>query len=186
MGTRLIPDGTLRGVHFVQTPGYVQVTGVGDLTKLNIPRGDAGGYVFANLSIPLVAKSGLLGSLTPMVLMETVCLISDPMNIRFTETPIGNPIGGIVFSSAFTGQIEQLHEWTVGSCYFLHGDCRLNCHPQNFMSATQFCFRGCRDGPNAAALCQHIYDEMGCEWNMPASYDAGVFEQCAGDTGEVA
>ena len=25
----------------------------------------------------------------------------------------GNPIGGLVFSSAF-GQLEQIHEWTVG------------------------------------------------------------------------
>lgn len=53
------------------------------------------------------------------------------------------------------------------------------------MSDSEFCFRGCKDGGNAPALCQHIYDEMGCMWNMPASYDAGVFEQCAGDTGEV-
>jgi hypothetical protein len=32
---------------------------------------------------------------------------------------------------------------------------------------------------------QHIYDVMGCEWNMPANYDAGVFESCEGDSGEV-
>ena len=42
-GTRVIPDGAIRGAHFVQTPDYVQVTGVGDLTKLNIRAGDAGG-----------------------------------------------------------------------------------------------------------------------------------------------
>ena len=42
-GTRTIPDGTLKGVHFVKTPHYVQVTGVGDFTKMNIRRGDAGG-----------------------------------------------------------------------------------------------------------------------------------------------
>ena len=30
-------------MHFVQTPDYVQITGVGDLTKLNIPAGDDGG-----------------------------------------------------------------------------------------------------------------------------------------------
>ncbi len=42
-GTRLIPDGAISGAHFVQTPDYVQVTGVGDLTKINIPQGDAGG-----------------------------------------------------------------------------------------------------------------------------------------------
>ena len=42
-GTRLIPDGAITGAHFVQTPDYVQVTGVGDLTKINIPQGDEGG-----------------------------------------------------------------------------------------------------------------------------------------------
>jgi len=42
-GTRLIPQGTLKGVHFVKTPQYVQITGQGDFTKINIPGGDAGG-----------------------------------------------------------------------------------------------------------------------------------------------
>jgi hypothetical protein len=42
-GARTIPNGALTGVHFVKTPEYVQVTGVGDLTKLNIPKGDSGG-----------------------------------------------------------------------------------------------------------------------------------------------
>lgn len=35
-----MPAGTLTGVHFVKTPDYVQVTGVGDFTKINIRRGD--------------------------------------------------------------------------------------------------------------------------------------------------
>lgn len=42
-GTRTIPDGTLSGVHFLKTPDYVQVTGQGDFTKLNLPKGDEGG-----------------------------------------------------------------------------------------------------------------------------------------------
>jgi len=42
-GTRLIPQGALQGVHFLETPDYVQVTGVGDLTKIDIQAGDAGG-----------------------------------------------------------------------------------------------------------------------------------------------
>jgi len=33
----------LKGVHFVKTPDYVQVTGVGDFTVINVPKGDAGG-----------------------------------------------------------------------------------------------------------------------------------------------
>lgn len=42
-GTRVMPEGTITGAHFVQTPDYVQVTGVGDLTKINIPDHDEGG-----------------------------------------------------------------------------------------------------------------------------------------------
>ncbi|KAJ7582716.1 hypothetical protein C8J56DRAFT_792081 [Mycena floridula] len=129
-GTRLIPDGAITGAHFVQTPDFVQVTGVGDLTKLNIPAGDAGGEL-------------------------------DPHGADGN----GNPIGGLVFSNSF-GQLEQIHEWT------------------NFVSANEFCFRACKPGPNAAEWCQHIYDVMGCAWNMPASYSAGVFEQCDADSGE--
>jgi hypothetical protein len=39
-GTRVMPQGTLKGVHFVKTPDYVQVTGVGDFTKINVKKGD--------------------------------------------------------------------------------------------------------------------------------------------------
>jgi len=42
-GTRLIPDGALHGVHFVTTPDYVQVTGVGNFTGLGVRKGDSGG-----------------------------------------------------------------------------------------------------------------------------------------------
>ncbi|KAF5311021.1 hypothetical protein D9619_007903 [Psilocybe cf. subviscida] len=128
-GTRLIPDGAIKGAHFVQTPDFVQVTGIGDLTKINIPAGDAGGEL-------------------------------DPHGADGN----GNPIGGLVFSSAF-GSLEQIHEWT------------------SFVSDTEFCFRACKPGPKAATFCQHIYDVMGCEWNMPANYGAG-FESCQGDSGQ--
>ncbi|RDB28045.1 hypothetical protein Hypma_002193 [Hypsizygus marmoreus] len=129
-GARLIPDGTISGAHFVQTPDFVQITGVGNLTFLNIPAGDTGGEL-------------------------------DPHG----QDGLGNPIGGLVFSSAF-GQLQEIFEWT------------------NFISDTQFCFRACKPGPMAPTWCQHIYDVMGCAWNMPANYDAGVFENCKGDSGE--
>ncbi|ESK95929.1 macrofage activating glycoprotein [Moniliophthora roreri MCA 2997] len=128
-GTRLIPDGSLKGVHFVKTPHYVQVTGVGDFTSMNIPRGDDGGEL-------------------------------DPHG----ADGLGNPIGGLVYGSGF-GSNLQYHEWT------------------NFVSYNEFCFRACV-GANAPTLCQHIYDVMGCAWNMPANYNAGVFENCEGDDGE--
>ncbi|KAF7773122.1 CAZyme family CBM13 [Agaricus bisporus var. burnettii] len=123
-GTRVIPDGTLKGVHFVETPDYVQITGQGDFTKINIPAGDSGGEL---------DNRGADGR--------------------------GNPIGGLVYGNSF-GQGQQFHEWT------------------NFMSDHEFCFRACR-GPKAMELCNHVFDEMGCYWNMPANYDPG-FENCEG------
>lgn len=42
-GTRVMPEGTLKGVHWVTTKDYVQVTGVGDFTKINVAKGDYGG-----------------------------------------------------------------------------------------------------------------------------------------------
>ncbi len=52
------------------------------------------------------------------------------------------------------------------------------------MAEGEFCIRACKDGPNAANLCQHIYDLMGCEWNMPGNYNAS-FDACKGESGEV-
>ncbi|KAG7440594.1 uncharacterized protein BT62DRAFT_956800 [Guyanagaster necrorhizus] len=128
--TRLIPEGTITGAHFVKTPDFVQVTGVGDLTKLNVPEGDAGGEL-------------------------------DPHGADGN----GNPVGGLVFSSAF-GELQQMHEWT------------------NFISSEMFCIRACVPGDMAPTWCQHIYDVLGCQWNMPANYSAGTFEDCEGDSGE--
>ncbi|TFK34557.1 macrofage activating glyco protein [Crucibulum laeve] len=125
-GTRTIPNGALKGVHFVKTPDYVQVTGRGDFTKINIPAGDSGGEL---------DNRGADGK--------------------------GNPIGGLVFGNSF-GNGQQYHEWT------------------SFISDTEFCFRACV-GPKATSLCNHIYDLMGCYWNMPANYDENVFEECDGD-----
>jgi hypothetical protein len=53
------------------------------------------------------------------------------------------------------------------------------------MSATQFCIRACKEEAQGPALCNHIYDVMGCDWNMPGNYAAGTFEDCLGDSGPV-
>ena len=58
------------------------------------------------------------------------------------------------------------------------------CCTQNFVAQGEFCIRACKDGPAAAALCQHIYDLMGCRWNMPGNYNAG-FDTCNGESGKV-
>ncbi|KAJ3728542.1 hypothetical protein C8R42DRAFT_654039 [Lentinula raphanica] len=42
-GTRLIPEGTLQGVQLVQSPGYIEIVGFIDQTKLNLQSDDFGG-----------------------------------------------------------------------------------------------------------------------------------------------
>ena len=98
-GTRVIPPGTITGAHFVQTPDYVQVTGVGDLTKVNIPQGDTGGELDPH---------GADGNGRLFVSCHVrLDILTNSWN------DIGNPIGGLVFSTAFGGGPQQIHEWTV-------------------------------------------------------------------------
>ncbi|TIB71849.1 hypothetical protein E3Q23_03609 [Wallemia mellicola] len=40
---RLIPDGTITAVHYQKTPAFVQISALGDFTKVNVLSGDAGG-----------------------------------------------------------------------------------------------------------------------------------------------
>jgi hypothetical protein len=43
-GSRLMPKGTLSGVHWISTPHYIQITGQGDFTKINLdPNNNDGG-----------------------------------------------------------------------------------------------------------------------------------------------
>lgn len=42
-GTRQMPEGTIKGAHFIKTSDFVQVTGTGDFTKINVIPKDEGG-----------------------------------------------------------------------------------------------------------------------------------------------
>lgn len=81
----------------------------------------------------------------------------------------GNPLGGLVYSNAFGTNTDnntytQVHEW------------------HNFMGSNSFCFKVCDpSGPNAADLCQHIYDRIGVSYNCPTAAQDGTFEYCDGD-----
>ena len=85
----------------------------------------------------------------------------------------GNPKGGIVYSNAWggsNGQPAQTHQW------------------MEFMSAELACIRVCRNNDAyGAALCQHIYDVMGCGWVMPSdAYNSqtNAFDSCDSEDGE--
>lgn len=51
-GTRVLPEGTLQGVQFTKTPGYVQVVGFLDQTQIGLQADDYGGEeVILNQSV---------------------------------------------------------------------------------------------------------------------------------------
>ena len=77
----------------------------------------------------------------------------------------GNPIGGLVFSEAFGGGgPQQVIEWHL----FLGGD--------------RFCYKACDQSlPDADKYCEHIYDRIGCDFNIPNNAQKDVFEVCDGD-----
>jgi len=81
----------------------------------------------------------------------------------------GNPLGALVFSNFWSGgstDYLQVVEWN------------------NFMGSNIFCFKACDPNTSAAEqilYCNNVYDLIGCEYNMPASYQDGIFESCLGD-----
>lgn len=80
----------------------------------------------------------------------------------------GNPRGGLVFSNAFGGGLVQVQEWN------------------SFIDSKTYCLRVCKDGPNAWNYCKNIYDELGCEWNMPLpNTGPGTFESCEGEPAQI-
>lgn len=80
----------------------------------------------------------------------------------------GNPLGGLVFSNAWSSgnndSFTQVVEW------------------HNFMGGNAFCFKVCDPTkPNAAKFCEHIYDRIGCAFNAPNAAKNGTFETCDGE-----
>jgi hypothetical protein len=77
----------------VKTPDYVQVTGQGDFTKINVPKGDAGGELDPH---------GADGNGNP-----GMCCSSGSLPLFDVLV-----VGGLVFGNSF-GQALQYHEWTT-------------------------------------------------------------------------
>ncbi|KAH0832847.1 hypothetical protein J3R83DRAFT_11774 [Lanmaoa asiatica] len=82
----------------------------------------------------------------------------------------GNAIGALMYSNGFpsnggnNNSYQQVSDWT------------------NFMGGNTFCLKVCDpNGHNQAALCQNIYDRLGCAYNAPNNAKNGTFEVCDGD-----
>ena len=82
----------------------------------------------------------------------------------------GNPIGGLLYSTAFEADVGQIQWWT------------------EFIGSNQFCMKICNpQGQNNPGYCQHTLDRIGLLYNCPSKYtagggfQAGEFEICDSD-----
>ncbi|KAG2003663.1 hypothetical protein CC2G_004252 [Coprinopsis cinerea AmutBmut pab1-1] len=76
----------------------------------------------------------------------------------------GNPMGGLVYTNAWSGSPQQVIEW------------------HNFLGAQKFCFKACDPrGEFDDRYCEHILDRIGCDYNVPNNARNGTFESCDGD-----
>ncbi|KAF8522963.1 hypothetical protein BU17DRAFT_64162 [Hysterangium stoloniferum] len=95
----------------------------------------------------------------------------------------GNPLGGIVYTRGF-GQNA-----TSFSQQFNNSGTNSMTPTQviewvDFIGSGMFCLKMCNpNDPNGPKLCNHIYDEIGCDYNAIADYDNinGKFEVCDSD-----
>jgi len=181
-GSRTIPQGALTGVHFVQTPDFIQITGVGDLTPMNIQRGDSGGELdghgadgFGNPHGALIYSDAFGGGMT-QITEWTKWVTSDVSNHllhKLTALPSSQPLPSLT----------QLH---VGiriphSCMQARTECLAMVQPRRSWEANLLHSTPIADDDSRPSL-QQVFDEMGCEWNMPADYSRG-FDTCQGDSG---
>ncbi|KAF8515576.1 hypothetical protein JB92DRAFT_3155157 [Gautieria morchelliformis] len=95
----------------------------------------------------------------------------------------GNPLGGIVFTNGF-GQsassfAQQVSSNSSGSTSFTQVVEWID-----FIGSGVFCLKMCNpNDPNGPQLCNHIYDEIGCNFNALADYGQinGTYEVCDSD-----
>ncbi|GAA5838788.1 hypothetical protein JCM5353_000191 [Sporobolomyces roseus] len=84
---------------------------------------------------------------------------------------LGNPLGGLVYSSGLpTGNnqtLEQVISWN------------------EFIGSGEFCLKLCDPSYTDVNYCENKFDLLGCAYNMPASYEDNVFLDCDSDLQEV-
>jgi hypothetical protein len=91
-----------------------------------------------------------------------------------------------MYSNAFpsnggnNASYQQVIDWT--KCVFFLPLVHMSYLPFSFMGGDGFCMKVCDPaGQNQQALCQNIYDRLGCAYNAPNNAQKGVFEVCEGD-----
>ncbi|GAA5911520.1 uncharacterized protein JCM6883_005783 [Sporobolomyces salmoneus] len=91
----------------------------------------------------------------------------------------GNPLGGLLFSDAFGANSSTNGTTGSGTAY------QQVIQWHNFMGGGQFCLKACDPSYELGyAMCEHIFDRIGCVYNAPSSYQQinGTFQSCDGDS----
>lgn len=105
----------------------MQVTGLGDFTRINVQAGDDGGeYDFGAAS-----GEGNREYKTPKSCLDTDGVLTT-IALCFT---MSSAKGNLVFSCS-DKKCTQRHRWML------------------FLSDKQYCLRACEDGPNSEAMCR--------------------------------
>ncbi|KAF8583002.1 hypothetical protein K439DRAFT_1634777 [Ramaria rubella] len=95
----------------------------------------------------------------------------------------GNPLGGIVFTNGFSDNSASFAQAMSSNAS------ESTSYTQvvewiDFIGGGLFCLKMCNPSdPNGPQLCNHIYDEVGCNYNALADYGQinGTFEVCDSD-----
>ncbi|SCV74059.1 BQ2448_6491 [Microbotryum intermedium] len=159
LGGRIMPAGTITGLQFMRTSAYIQFVGYLNQTGLGLQESDSGGE--------LDPHGADLVSLTPG--REVHGFRDHSCLPHSSEHQLGNPLGGLVYSSEFPGAntsgnpYGQVVQWN------------------NFVGSGVFCFKLCFPNVTTPDYCQNKYDIIGCDYNMPSNVSVGEFVSCDGD-----
>jgi len=96
----------------------------------------------------------------------------------------GNPLGGIVFTNGFGMNAASFQQVASSGNFTNNQQYTQVIEWIDFIGSGMFCLKMCNPAdPQAAQLCAHTYDEIGCSFNAIANYGAinGSFEVCDSD-----
>lgn len=95
----------------------------------------------------------------------------------------GNPLGGVMYTNGFSQNAAGIAQ-AISSKAASSTNYTQVIEWIDFIGGGIFCLKMCNpDDPNAASLCNHIYDEVGCNYNALADYNSinGTFSVCDSD-----
>ncbi|KLO17171.1 hypothetical protein SCHPADRAFT_846825 [Schizopora paradoxa] len=93
----------------------------------------------------------------------------------------GNPLGGIVFTNGFGMNSASFQQLASTNNFTANQQYTQVIEWVDFIGTGMFCLKMCNPSdPDAASLCNHIYDKIGCAYNAIADYGSinGTFEVC--------